>query len=265
LEKVQDEQGSSIENWESSMGWINGIGNFAAGEGYLVRVTQNGMLPIFANYEKSTQLVANNLQPSYFNVDFEGNGSGHMNIKIGNLLQSGLKVGDDLAAYDGKICVGAVKLSESNINMNAMSIAASASHKKGTNGFTEGNPIELRIWHMNKSAEFQPQPELTEGNMEYQKHVSVFVRFIEQKTIGFNSITIDMYPNPANEKVMVRFSQLPETETQIILTDITGKQLIIEQVQSKQEVLDVSSQLPGMYLVKIISGDRFKVNKVIII
>ncbi|MCA1759456.1 MAG: hypothetical protein LC658_06780, partial [Bacteroidales bacterium] len=204
LEKVQDEQGSSIENWGSSVGWVNGIGSFAAGEGYLVQVTQNGMLPIFENYEKSTQLVANNLQPSYFNVDFEGNGLGHMNINIRNLLQSGLKVGDELAAYDGEICVGAVKLSESNINMNVVSIAASASDKKGTNGFTDENLIELKVWHINKSAAFQPQLEVVKGNMKYQKHTSLFVKLINQEIIDaneFESIKIDIFPNPARDNV----------------------------------------------------------------
>jgi len=267
LEKVQNELGNSIENWDNLMGWINGIGNFKAGEGYLVQVNQNGVLTIPSNYSKSGLILENETKTEYFKTMFEGNGSGHMNININNPDESGLKVGDEIAAFDGEICVGAVKIGESNINNNAVSIHTSVSDNDIINGFTERNPIELRIWHMNKSAEFQPQPELIEGKMEYQKHGSVFVSFIDQKTTGFNgfnSIEIVTYQNPANEKVMVRFSQLPETETQIILTDITGKQLMIRQVQSKQEVLDVSSQPAGMYLVKIISGDTFKVNKLII-
>ncbi len=103
--------------------------------------------------------------------------------------------------------------------------------------------------------------------MEYQKHGSVFIRFINRDTIVFsaiNSIAMDIYPNPAREKVMIKFSQLPETGTQIILADITGKQLMVQQVLSAQVVLDISSQPAGMYLVKIKSGDSFKVNKLFI-
>jgi hypothetical protein len=249
------------------MGWLNGIGSFAPGEGYLVQVTQNDMLPIFADYEKSTQLVANNLQPSHFNVDFAGNGLGHMNINIGNLLQYGLKVGDELAAYDGEICVGAVKLSESNINMNAVSIAASASDKKGTNGFTEGNPIELRVWNMHKRAVFHPQIEVLKGNMKYQKHTSLFVKLINKETIGaneFESIKIDMHPNPASNQVSILFSALPERGTKIELTDMAGRQLMVREVQSTEEVLNIQPQPAGMYLVKTISGDNYTVRKLII-
>ena len=153
---MQDEKGNSIENWGRPMGWINGIGNFEEGEGYLVQVSQNIMLPILENYEKSGNIVANNLLSAYFNVDYEGNGSGHMNINIGNLYQAGLKVGDEIAAYDGEICVGAVKLIENNLKVNAVSLTASLSDENGLNGFTEGNPIEIRVWHWYKDAAIEP-------------------------------------------------------------------------------------------------------------
>ncbi|WP_372948067.1 right-handed parallel beta-helix repeat-containing protein [Mariniphaga sp.] len=267
LQKVQDEQGSSIENWGNLMGWINGIGNFKAGKGYLVQVNQNGVLTIPANYSKSGLILANETKTENFKTVFEGNGSGHMNINIKNLDESDLKIGDEIAAFDGEICVGTVKINASNITNNAVSIQTSVSDNEIINGFTEGKPIELRIWHMNKSVESRPKFELIEGNLKYQKHGSVFVRFIDRETIGFiafNSIAMDIYPNPASEKVMIKFSQLPETGTQIILTDITGKQLMIRQVQSTQEVLDIQSLSTGLYLLKVTSGENYTVKKLII-
>ncbi len=267
LEKVQDEQGNSIENWGNSLEWINGIGNFNAGEGYLVQVNQNGILPILENYEKTGHLVINSLVPAYFNVDYEGNGSGHMNINIENLAQSGLRAGDEIAAYDGEICVGAVKLSESNINMNAVSIAASVSDENMENGFTEGHPIEIRVWHWNKSAEIQSIHETIEGKMVYQRHSSVFVNILAGTTgtIDFKSMMdVKVYPNPASEYVTLEFTQKPEPGTRIILTDLTGKQLMIHKVQSTREVLNVQSFPAGIYLVKTEYGGIDTVNKLIV-
>ena len=268
LEKVQDEQGNSIENWGSAMGWINGIGNFEAGEGYLVQVSQNGVLPILENYEKSTQKALNNLPPLYFNVDYEGNGSGHMNINIGNLYQSGLKAGDELAAFDGNICVGAVKLSENNMNINAVSIAASVSDENGVNGFIEVHPIEIRVWHWNENAAFEPQSEAIEGNMIYHSQASVFVYLMNMNATGINTLNpfvgVKIYSNPASDRVTVKFTQQPEFGTRIILTDLTGKQLMIHLVQSVIEVLNVQFLPAGLYLMKTISGNNLTVSKLFI-
>ena len=266
LEKVQDERGNSIEYWGSSFGWVNGIGNFNAGEGYLVQVNSNGELPILAAYEKSVLLLANELETEYFKVCYEGNGLDHMNINIVELNATNLRAGDEIAAFDGEICVGAVKLTETDIMNDALSLPVSATELDGENGFTEGNPIELRVWHINKSAVSQTQSEVVEGELMYQKRASVFVKMSSQTTTGiddFKSIEVDMYPNPANSQVTLRFSKLPERGTKIELTDMTGKQLMIREVQSNQEVLNVQSYPAGMYFVKIITGNHYQVNKLI--
>ncbi len=233
------------------MGWINGIGNFEAGEGYLVQVSQNGMLPILESYEKSGNLVAGNLPPVYFNVDYEGNGSGHMNINIGNLYQSGLKIGDELAAYDGNICVGAVKLNENNMNINAVSIAASVSDENGLNGFTEGNPITIRVWHWNQGAAIEPSLKVINGNLIYQKHGSVILYLSNEIITGINTLSsfigVKIYSNPASDKVTVKFTQQPEPGARIILTNLQGKLLMIHKALSTVEVLNVQF-LPGRYL-----------------
>jgi len=266
LEKVQDEKGNSIEYWGSSIGWINGIGNFTSGEGYLVQVNQNGELPILAAYEKSGLLLPSELETEHFKVDYEGNGSGHMNINIEELTNSDIQLGDEIAAFDGTICVGAVKISENNIENNVVSISASVSDNDVQNGFIEGDPIELKVWHVNKSAEFQTKSEVIKGNLLYNEYGSVFVHLTGQTETAvnaFESVKVDMYPNPANNQVTIRFSTFPEQGTQIELTDMTGKALLTREVQSTKEVLNIQSQPAGMYLVKIISRNGYKVNKLI--
>ena len=266
LEKVQDEKGNSIEYWGDAIGWINGIGNFTKGEGYLVQVNHNGDLPILGAYEKSGLLLANELKTEHFSVEYEGNGSGHMNINIAGLDKSDIRLGDEIAAFDGTLCVGAVKISESNIESNVVSLSASVSDEDIQNGFTDGAPIELKIWHKSKSAEFQTKSEVIKGNMLFKEYGSVFIELVDQQTTAINefeSYAIDMYPNPARNQVTVRFSTVPEQGTRIELTDMSGKTLLSRQVQSTYEVLNIQSQPAGMYLVKIISNNGYKVNKLI--
>ena len=185
LEKVQDEKGNSIEYWGDPIGWINGIGNFTEGEGYLVQVNRNGELPILAAYEKSGTLLANKLETEHFMVDYEGNGSGHMNINIAGFNKFGIRLGNEIAAFDGAVCVGAVKISEINMENNVISLSASVSDDTIQNGFTEGNPIELKVWDGSKNAESQIQSEIINGNMLYKEYGSVFVQ-LKNRYFNFN-------------------------------------------------------------------------------
>jgi len=95
---------------------------------------------------------------------------------------------------------------------------------------------------------------------------SVFVELTNLSTTDIdeiNLIDINMYPNPAHDKVTVRFSNLLDIGMKIILTDITGKQLQNRKVQSTSEELNIQSYPTGMYFIKTIIGDKYKVNKLI--
>jgi parallel beta-helix repeat protein len=266
IKKVQDEKGNAIEKWRN-LGWINGIGNFHAGEGYVIDAKYDGILTINELTEKSGIFITERPEPDYFKVGYEGNGVDHMNINMVELNATNFRIGDEIAAFDGEICVGAVKLTETDLMNDAVSIPVSAAEPDGKNGFAEGNPIELRVWHINKSAISLSQSAVVEGDLMYQKRASVFVQMTDQTTTGMNdfeSIKIDMFPNPARDNVTLRFSTLPERGTRIELTDIAGRQLLVSEVQSTQEVLNIRSQPAGMYLVKTISGDNYTVRKLII-
>jgi len=267
LEKVQDEKGNSIEYWGATIGWINGIGNFEAGEGYLVQVRSDGILPINNQYEKSATTGSADLETVYFIPNFEGNGKDHMNINLIGLKDAGLQVGDEIAAFDGEICVGATKLSTEDLNKNSASIIASASDADQVNGFTENNDIKLKYWHVDSNSKSELSLSILDGNLIYNKYGSMFAMLNKQMPgiddNGLNSLEIDMYPNPAINNVTISFSDLPEIRSKIILMDMNGKQLQSREVQSTHEVFDLQSYPTGVYLVKTIVGDAIKVNKLI--
>jgi hypothetical protein len=266
INKVQDEKGNSIEKWRN-LGWINGIGNFHAGEGYVIDAKRDGTLTINELAEKSGIFVTERPEPDYFKVCYEGNGVDHMNINMVELHATHFRTGDEIAAFDGEVCVGAVKLTETDLMNDAVSIPVSAAEPDGQHGFREGNPIEIRVWHMNKSAVAQTQSTVVEGDLMYQKRASVFIQLTAQTPTGINdfkSVKIDMFPNPASDNVTLRFSTMPERGTRIELTDMAGRQLMVREVQSTQEVLNIQPQPAGIYLVKTISGVNYSVRKLII-
>ena len=267
LIKMQDEQGNAIEYWESESTWVNQIGNCKDGEGYLVQVNDNGILTMGDTYDKSGLLVSNDLATSWFEPNYEGNGLNHMNINIQGLQEMGLQVGDELAAFDGETCVGAVKLGETNMNNNMVSIPASASDPDTDNGFTEGNTVELKAWLAETNEESAPPTTLEKGNLLFSKYESVFIQLSSQTMTGiddFQAMDISLFPNPTHNLLTLTFSHEPEPGTTICLCDMTGKRFFSREVQSYRETLDVSSYPSGMYFVQTRYGDSVRVDKLVI-
>ncbi len=268
LVKVQDEKGNSIENWGTSVGWINGIGDFNAGEGYFVQVNTNCVLPIQSEYLKSaTKQLTNDSETEYFKVKYDGNGNGHMNINVIGLTESNLQVGDEVAVFDGQVCVGAVKLSDDNIYNNIVSISASVTDKDTLNGFTEGSPIKLLAWYADNDEIVSLTPDIIGGELYFETQGSVFIGMPANITTGnieLEKIDITLFPNPARDKVTIQFSKMPEQGTRIQLLDMTGKQLIDQIVESPYEELNVQSQPAGIYLVKVVTATNYKIDRLVI-
>jgi len=267
LEKVQDEKGNAIEYWDS-FGWIDGIKSFVPGKGYKVLLNNTGYLPINSEYLKSAISVAEPLKVSHFEVSFTGNGLDHMNINFRELKETALQTGDEIAAFDGNLCVGAIKLTKDHIQNDAVCLNASFSGESIENGFLEGNMIQLKIWYASSNNEFNQEISISNGDQVYKRLGSVFVDAIKRNAtstnmIDFDSSKIKMFPNPANDLVNVEFSEFPANGTKIKLRDNTGRQITVREVQSSQEVLGIHSLPNGMYVVEIISGQHRIVNKLI--
>ena len=268
LEKVQDESGNSFEYWGNISGWINGIGSFRSGEGYLVKVNRNDVLNITGEYGKSGLRFTDDAGPVHFKPVFDGNGFDHMNINITGLDNLDLQINDELAAFDGDKCVGVVKLSYFNITNNIVGIQASVSDKDILNGFTEGNRIRLFVWRSVTGTENQLQADVLAGNMIYQKRGSVFIQLIGKDKIDSENnkeTKFYLYPNPASEKVTLKFISPPEIETKIIVSDITGNIVLIKQkVESPIDYLDTGDLSSGVYFVKLVIGENQRISKLII-
>ncbi|MRS03344.1 hypothetical protein EG832_09005, partial [bacterium] len=182
LYKVQDERGNSIEQWKGI--WMNGIGNFNSGEGYILQALGSGMLIINNFNEKSSVQTDLRAETSYFKADYTDNGFDHMNINIIDLDKTGFKAGDEIAVFDGNICVGAVKLATTDFENNAVSIPASAAEMIGMNGFADGNPVEVKAWSYETNEVKSLQLTESEGTLAFNRFASVFVQVNTNQVTG---------------------------------------------------------------------------------
>ncbi len=266
LDKVQDEKGNSIERWRNN-GWVNGIGNFTGGEGYILIALGDGVLTVGDVSSKSGNFYSERFETSYFKTSYEGNGLDHMNINITDLNKTGFQIGDEIAAFDGTTCTGAIKLSEKDFISNAVSIPASAAEISGLNGFIDGNSIVLKVWKYETNEEILLIPEVTGGEMVYSRYSSVFAIVNDNQIVNrisdFDLLQVNVYPNPASSVVNVSFSNLPATGTEIRLMDMNGKEIINQKVENTNESMNINDLPAGFYLVKIQASDHLKIHKLI--
>jgi photosystem II stability/assembly factor-like uncharacterized protein len=75
--------------------------------------------------------------------------------------------------------------------------------------------------------------------------------------------SIAIFPNPTKGNLIVRFSH-ENTAALVEINDITGRIVLLKNnVNTRQLEIDLNNEAPGMYFVKIISGDNKAVFKVI--
>lgn len=267
LIKVQDEKGNTIEKVKGQ--WKNNIGNFIPGKAYKINVNAAAVLTIQASYLKSGIVTIQPEETIYFTPSFIGNGSDHMNIHLEGLIEAGFTVGDELAAYDGDVCVGTLKLTQDQISDNLCSlIASAASPNNNQKGFSEGNPIQIYSWRNNSDGEKSAlELEKIEGALNYGKYSSVLVNLKSSTTsisAQENAIGIEIFPNPVVNTFTVRFSRMPESGSKIEITDIAGRKIESREIKMIYEEFDVGKQPAGIYLLKSTIGSEKIIQKLII-
>ncbi|HET6558296.1 MAG TPA: right-handed parallel beta-helix repeat-containing protein, partial [Prolixibacteraceae bacterium] len=77
-------------------------------------------------------------------------------------------------------------------------------------------------------------------------------------------IKIDMFPNPSNDRITVRFSTQPEVGSTIDILDMSGRKVASRIITELTEEFDLADQAPGVYFVKSILGREEIVNKLIL-
>ena len=88
---------------------------------------------------------------------------------------------------------------------------------------------------------------------------------VGNETVDLSRI-ISVYPNPAQDIVMIDFNDLYARDANIEVYDMLGKTINVKKVASVNKVfLDMSTQKPGIYFVKINVGNNTITKKISII
>ncbi len=231
LEKVQDETGKSIEDWGFFGGWRNFIGDFTPGKGYKVKLSAPDILWIQETYPKSARIIPQPVSTSYFQPLFIENGVDHMNINIAGFPEYLFSIDDEIAVYDGELCVGAAKIVPFHIENQIISIPVSSKDEFGMQGFTEGNLFTIKLWNSKQNKLFELNPETKTGTKTFVKNESAFISFENNATTNLedeflNSVAeIICYPNPFKNEITVEIGLTKDAEVHAAVYNQLGQKL----------------------------------------
>ncbi len=264
LVKVQDEQGNSLEDFGPYGSWTNDIGNFIPGKGYKIRVAAADTLTLFESYPKSAAPVRDNPFPaSHFIPLGSGNGLDHMNLNLVGLPEGFLEVGDEVAVFDGSLCLGAVRWMPWHVARRSVSIPVSAKDGEDTPGFTVGNRFSLKAWRSATEEEFPLEPEIIKGGDTFRKQESTFLSLAKYSTTGtddnktLSEMEVKLYPNPNDGKFKLQIIGPPAERVDVMVTDLSGHILMNKPFFNFNGNLTesfVMQMSPGAYSLKVVSG-----------
>lgn len=277
LVKVQDEQGNAVEQLPPPIGWINNIGDFEIGEGYYLRANAITSITIDCptTLAKGNQSAAGNSSPEYFDLSYAGNPYQPMNVYIDIVGIEGIKAGDEIAIYDGKLCVGAVIVSEESIE-SYISVIASMDDPftKDADGFKEGNQLELVLWDGSKEEKLMTKV-ITENKTKiFKPRGTILVKLIsigeEKEQVPTEYILRHNYPNPFNPFTIIEYGIPEDSDVRLIVYNLLGEEIMTlvneKQVPGMYRVKMDASNLPsGVYLYMIIANDFVETKKLMLL
>lgn len=97
---------------------------------------------------------------------------------------------------------------------------------------------------------------------------SFFIHKMSQNATGIHDINsalnADIFPNPAKDHFIIQFNEKIGNHAIATVFDMQGKVLISEGISKTQTRINISGLLRGTYIVKIQSGDRYAIKKLIV-
>ncbi|MCF8301900.1 MAG: T9SS type A sorting domain-containing protein [Bacteroidales bacterium] len=242
--------------------WVNGIGDMAPGEGYLVRM--NAADELVYNLDGFKSGIAH-IYPTHFR--FQGGNAADPVYTVYISSGNGISIGDEIAAFDGDKMVGSVKLVSSNWKDNELALFSTLNNGKG---YTAGNTIRFEVWDQDKGNELPLQtsyrqvynswmtPEFPGEDGRYS-----VIEFSKSAILLANGqgSELSVYPVPASDVLHIRSTSAIDHLR--IITN-TGKVLIQKMNQENNLDLDVSGIPTGVYVVRIQLDQNITTKKVII-
>jgi hypothetical protein len=104
------------------------------------------------------------------------------------------------------------------------------------------------------SSQFSGTSEITLSAISNGKEISM--KFIVEVKIPTeldqltNNNEFEIYPNPTSGKVKIVFGSIPYSGSEILVTDVSGKVILKQAIHEKEEWIDLTGNIHGIYLIK---------------
>ncbi len=300
LDKVLDEAGNAILYFFGN--WVNNIGDFEAGEGYYVKVSTTTSLTISApalassnedEDAQSSRIRTRSLDNSHFTPIWSGNPFKRMAFwMIGeNFADIDLEAGDEVAVFDGDLCVGTAGGTGEQSISNPLIIHAGMDDGCG-NGFEEGDVITFRILDASESSEAvvtavtymdpgtgnEVDNPTFESLSDYAIILVTHSEFMEvQDELGLpETFALNQnYPNPFNPVTTIKYDLPEQSYVTIVIYDMLGrnvKTLVNRQQQPGYKSITWNSTDEfgnpvgaGVYLYRIKASNFTQTRKMVLI
>ena len=172
---------------------------------------------------------------------FEG---GNAADSVYTIYIKGLEIGDEVAAFDGEIMIGATRINSEKTFENELPVFSTLINGQG---YEEGNPIILKVWSENNIVPSDFTMELM-----YDSYVSDVYPYedgkysivnITKETSNVNDKII-IYPNPAKDIINIVSSKKIKN---ILIYNSVGQTVY----RGNETRININNLEPGVYIVRI--------------
>jgi len=236
--------------------WVNGIGDAQAGEGYLVKMFANGEIVYPASAKSSGKTAA---IPTHFT--FEG---GNAADPVYTIYVEGLSIGDEIAAYDGDVLIGAMKINSQNAFDNDLPVFGTLNSGQG---YTPGKQIILKVWDASSQSiipfEYSMTDPYNEAFIEqvYPSEDGLYSVVNIKKGSVFAEDKIVVYPNPSCGIINIDNAE----NSTIQITDQNGRIIYKNYIENNHATINLSDNPAGLYNIVLISNNSVSSLKLIIV
>jgi len=176
-----------------------------------------------------------------------------------------LEAGDEIAIYDGGLCVGGVTVDgEWPLEMNAFEADSSSP------GFTSGNAIEARIWRHQSDVEYETVISFVIGDGTFGhglfsrltlEGTAVVAVKEEDPTVPLEFTISEPYPNPFNPTTTVDLSLPEASHVEMVLYNTLGQRVALVADENYDAGLhrirfDGGGLASGVYYYRLIAGEH---------
>ena len=163
-------------------------------------------------------------------------------------LIAGLEIGDEVATYDGEKLIDSMLISSGNVFENELAIFSTLINEKG---YTQGNPITLKVWSKEKivNTDFSMEAVFDSYTSDIYPDEDGEYSLVNVTKVSIMNDEIIVFPNPATDHINIKCTNTSIDILNVKVTDITGRVVFQETGHKTIGQIDINNFKKGVYFV----------------